>query len=83
MKNSKTRKKFNRTSSDPMDKIDQNRHREEEKIHILLYPEPEKLLNKRSELIARCRHRAKFKLYIINLKIKKKHRIKLRINVNE
>ena len=34
----------------------------EEKIHILLFPEPKKLLNKRSELIARCRHRAKFKL---------------------
>ena len=34
----------------------------EEKIQILLYPEPEKLLNKRCELIARCRHRAKFKL---------------------
>ena len=34
----------------------------EEKMYILLYPEPEKLLNKRSELIARCRHRAKFKL---------------------
>ena len=34
----------------------------EEKMHILLYPEPEKLLNKRCELIARCRHRAKFKL---------------------
>ena len=34
----------------------------EEKIHILLVPEPKKLLNKRSELIARCRHRAKFKL---------------------
>ena len=33
----------------------------EEKIHILLFPEP-KILNKRSELIARCRHRAKFKL---------------------
>ena len=33
----------------------------EEKIHILLFPEPKKLL-KRSELIARCRHRAKFKL---------------------
>ena len=31
------------------------------KIHILLFPEPKKLLNKRSELIARCRHRAKFK----------------------
>ena len=34
----------------------------EEKIHILLFPEPKKLLNKRSELIARCRHKAKFKL---------------------
>ena len=34
----------------------------EEKLHILLYSEPEKLSNKRSELIARCRHRAKFKL---------------------
>ena len=39
--------------------------------NILLHPEPEKLLNKRSELIARCRHRAKFKLLII-YKIKKK-----------
>ena len=26
------------------------------------FPEPKKLLNKRSELIAKCRHRAKFKL---------------------
>ena len=34
----------------------------EEKIHILLFPEPRELLNKRNELIARCRHRAKFKL---------------------
>ena len=34
----------------------------EEKIHILLFPEPKTLLNKRNELIARCRHRAKFKL---------------------
>ena len=34
----------------------------EEKIHILLFPEPKKLLNKRSELIAWCRLRAKFKL---------------------
>ena len=32
----------------------------EEKMHILLYPELEKLLNKRCELIARCRHRSKF-----------------------
>ena len=31
-------------------------------MHILLFPEPKKLLNKRRELIARCRHRAKFKL---------------------
>ena len=34
----------------------------EEKIHIFLFPEPKILLNKRNELIARCRHRAKFKL---------------------
>ena len=34
----------------------------EEKIHILLFPEPKKLSNKRSECIASCRHRAKFKL---------------------
>ena len=34
----------------------------DEKMHILLYPEPEKLLNKRSEFIARCRHSAIFKL---------------------
>ena len=34
----------------------------EEKIHILLFPEPKTLLNKKNELIARCRHRAKFKL---------------------
>ena len=34
----------------------------EEKMHILLFPEPKKVLNKRSELIARCRHRAEFKL---------------------
>ena len=34
----------------------------EEKIHIWLFPEPKILLNKRNELIARCRHRAKFKL---------------------
>ena len=34
----------------------------EEKIHILLFPEPKTLLNKRNELIARCRHRVKFKL---------------------
>ena len=34
----------------------------EEKIQIMIYPDPEKLLNKRCELIARCRHRNKFKL---------------------
>ena len=34
----------------------------EEKIHIMTYKLPEELLNKRSELIARCRHRTKFKL---------------------
>ena len=34
----------------------------EEKIQILLYREPEKLINKRCELISRIRHRAKFKL---------------------
>ena len=34
----------------------------EEKMNILLFPEPNKLLNKRSDLIVRCRHRAKFKL---------------------
>ena len=34
----------------------------EEKIQIMKYPVPEKLLNKRCELIARCRHKVKFKL---------------------
>ena len=34
----------------------------EEKIHILTHKLPDKLLNKRSELIARCRHKTKFKL---------------------
>ena len=28
----------------------------------MLFPEPKKLLNNRNELMARCRHRAKFKL---------------------
>ena len=32
----------------------------EEKIQIMIYPDPEKLLNKRCELIARCGHRNKF-----------------------
>ena len=34
----------------------------EENIYILKYGYPDKLLNKRSELIARCRHKTKFKL---------------------
>ena len=34
----------------------------EEKIYILKYNYPDKLLKKRSELIARCRHKTKFKL---------------------
>ncbi len=34
----------------------------EEKMYILLYKWPDKLLNKRSELIARRRHKTKFKL---------------------
>ena len=34
----------------------------EEKIQIMLYPDPEKLLNQRCDLIARCRHWNKFKL---------------------
>ena len=32
------------------------------KIQIMIYPDPEKLLNKRYELIVRCRHGTKFKL---------------------
>ena len=46
----------------------------EEKIQIMMYPVHEKLLNKRCELIARCRHKAKFKLLTNYLK---KHRNKL------
>ena len=34
----------------------------EEKIQIMLYPDPYELLNQRSDLIARCRHGNKFKL---------------------
>ena len=34
----------------------------EEKIYILIHKWPDRLLNKRSELIARCRHKTKFKL---------------------
>ena len=30
------------------------------KIQIMIYPDPEKLLNMRCELIGRCRHRTKF-----------------------
>ena len=32
------------------------------KIQIMIYPDPEKLLNQRCELIDKCRHRNKFKL---------------------
>ena len=32
----------------------------EEKIQIMIYPDPEKI-NQRCDLIARCRHRNKFK----------------------
>ena len=35
---------------------------QEEKIQIMIYLDPEKLLNQQCELIARCRHRNKFKL---------------------
>ena len=31
-------------------------------IQIMIYPDPEKLLNQRCELIARCRHMNKFNL---------------------
>ena len=34
----------------------------EEKIQIMLYPDPGNLLNQRCDLIARCRHENKFKL---------------------
>ena len=34
----------------------------EEKIQIMIYPDPEILLNQRCELTARCRHWNKFKL---------------------
>ena len=34
----------------------------EEKIQIMLYPDPNNLLNQRCDLIARCRLRNKFKL---------------------
>ena len=34
----------------------------EEKIQIMIYPDPDKLLNQQCELIARYRHRNKFKL---------------------
>ena len=35
----------------------------EEKIQIMLYFDPVNLLNKRCDLIARCRHKNKFKLF--------------------
>ena len=34
----------------------------EEKIQIMLYPDPGNLLNQRCDLIARCGHRNKFRL---------------------
>ena len=34
----------------------------EEKIQIMIYPDPENFLNQQCELIVRCRHRNKFKL---------------------
>ena len=34
----------------------------EKTMQVMTCPVPEKLLNKRCELIARCRHKAKFKL---------------------
>ena len=34
----------------------------EEKIQIMVYPDSENLLNQRCKLIARCRHRNRFKL---------------------
>ena len=38
-----------------------------EKLAIALYPNPEELLNKRSEMISRCRHVSKFLLMNFNL----------------
>ena len=35
---------------------------EKKKNYILLYKWPDKLFNKRSELIPRCRHKTEFKL---------------------
>ena len=35
----------------------------EEKIQIMLYPDPGNLLNQRCDLIARCRHKNKFRLF--------------------
>ena len=34
----------------------------EEKIQIMIYPDPQKILHQRCELITRCRHRNKSKL---------------------
>ncbi len=44
----------------------------EEKVHILIHKRPDKLLNKRSELIARCRHRTNFKNIEINSETRQK-----------
>ena len=52
----------------------------EEKIYILKYKYPDKLLNKRSELIARCRHKTKFKRWKFkNIEINSETRKKKRI----
>ena len=34
-----------------------------EKIQIILYPDPGNLLNQRCDLIARCQHKNKFRLF--------------------
>ena len=40
-----------------------------EKLEIINYPRPDKLLNKRSELISKCRHANKFYCVIIKQSI--------------
>ena len=51
----------------------------EEKIQIMLYADPEKLLNQRCHLIARCRHRNKYKL---KTKIKDNDLLTIKIGLN-
>ena len=38
----------------------------EEKMQIILYPDPGNLLNQRYDLIARCRYKNKFRLFSKN-----------------